>query len=298
MSDALILRRTRRLVRSWPAATQAVAAGYFRTRPLRRARSEAPYWLLLPRWLNARLCVHTREALDDILWAQYCLFAFVRLQDDVVDGQATSARLVFVANEFLVESERTFWRHVPDASFWTLFRASLAETSRGILETAAMQRRPRAGHEPLLACAARVAAVFRVGSAAVCLPAGARADFARVVRFVHHASIAGQLVDDFEDVAEDLADGRLNAAARLIARGDRVSPRSTPAVMPWTLPLRKNVESVVALVRSHTGQALAAIEPLQIADVRRYARRTRAELQALERTLRAGGRRPALRAFL
>ena len=84
-SVEFLLRRTRAFVRSTPAATRAAANGYLRNRGNGRrasARTE-PYWLFLPRWLAGKFDAPRPRVVDDFVWGQYCLFAYVRMRDDV-----------------------------------------------------------------------------------------------------------------------------------------------------------------------------------------------------------------------
>ena len=267
-----LLRRTRAFVRSTPAATRAAANGYFRSHGsgTRASARTEPYWLFLPRWLARRFNAPRLRAVDDIVWGQYCLFASVRMRDDVLDRQAANPRLVFAADGFLVEAERAFARHVRDEDFWRFFRTAVEQTANGILEADALQRRTKISEKPLYAAYARVSAIFKVGSAAICLPANRRAAFARVERFADHLAIAGQLLDDLEDTHEDLADGRCNAAARVLAPGvDPADPaagdRITHAVVTGA-----RLKPLLDIVERRIRMARAAIAPLRMDDADAY----------------------------
>ncbi|HEX2444162.1 MAG TPA: hypothetical protein VHJ77_09485 [Vicinamibacterales bacterium] len=274
LSDGVefLLRRTRAFVRSTPAATRAAANGYLRTQGNGRrasARTE-PYWLFLPRWLAGKFDAPRPRVVDDFVWGQYCLFAYVRMRDDVLDRQTANPRLVFAADGFLVEAERAFARHVRDEAFWAFFRQALERTAHGILEADALQRRTNGSVRPLCAAYARVSAIFKVGSAAICLPANRRAAFARVERFADHLAVAGQLLDDLEDVHEDLSDGRCNAAAKLLTPGvgpadPTVGERITHALVAGT-----RLKTLLDIVERRIRMARAAIAPLRMRDADAY----------------------------
>ena len=183
-------------------------------------RQMLPYWHLLPKWLAEKYNRESsdsipRQTLDDILWAQYCVFLSIRIKDDLFDGQGISTPLFFVADQFLAEAGvafNTFFRH--SHSFWKTFTGCLQETTVAICELDSMQRRRRVSLKELRAAYVRLSSVFKLGSAAVCHLAGRENDRAPVEAAADHLAIAGQVLDDFQDIGEDLKRGRLNYAAR------------------------------------------------------------------------------------
>ena len=266
---------------------RVVAGRYFdRHRGVRRQPGwTMPYWLVLPQWLSGRLGGPGRSVVQDILWGQYCLFASIRMQDDVVDRHEPCAALVFVANAFLVEAERAFARHVRDEAFWTFFRQALDQTADGILEVDALQRRRRGPIEPILDAYTRVAAIFKVGSAAICLPRKRHADFARVGEFADHLAIAGQLVDDLEDMSEDWSDGRWNVAARVV-----VGPPPPKAVganqrIARAIVADRKPAEVLTLIEHHLAAAASVVAPLRMPGARRYEQHLAADLLRIRRAL-------------
>jgi hypothetical protein len=267
-----LLRRTRAFVRSTPAATRAAANAYLRSQGNGRPASARtdPYWLFLPRWLAHEFGAPRRRAVDDVVWGQYCLFACVRMRDDVLDRQAANPRLVFAADGFLVEAERAFARHVRSEDFWAFFRQALEQTAHGILEADALQRRTTGSVKPLCAAYTRVSAIFKVGSAAICLPANRRAAFARAERFADHLAVAGQLLDDLEDLHEDLADGRCNAAARVLAPGVGPADATASERLAHAVVAGPRLKALLDMVDRRIGMARAAIAPLRMRDADAY----------------------------
>jgi hypothetical protein len=280
-----LLQRTHAFARTWPAATRGTAAAA--STPSSTGDGVAAlghqHWLMLPGWLAAHFGSPRPPVLRDIVWAQYCLFAFVRMQDDVLDQQAASPRLLLVAHEFLVESERAFARHVRDRRFWQFYRESLLTTSRGILEADTLQRRPGDRVEALLRTYAAIGAIFKVGSAAVCLPRGAQAELDAVGQFADHIAAADQLLDDLEDLGEDLRDGRLNAAARLLIEGGSPSDARVSAAITRALTAGDRLPAVLARVRRHLASAREAIEPIGLVAALRHVRRLERMVDAAER---------------
>jgi hypothetical protein len=267
-----LLRRTRAFVRSTPAATRAAANAYLRNQGNGRRASARiePYWLFLPRWLAQRFGAPRTRVVDDFVWGQYCLFACVRMRDDVLDRQAANPRLVFAADGFLVEAQRTFARHVQSEDFWAFFRQAVEQTAHGILEADALQRRTNGSLNPLCAAYTRVSAIFKVGAAAICLPANRRAAFARVERFADHLAVAGQLLDDLEDLDEDLADGRCNAAARILAPGVDPADATGSGRLAYAVVAGSRLKALLDRVDRRIRMARAAIAPIRMRDADAY----------------------------
>jgi hypothetical protein len=188
-----------------------------------------PYWALLPEWLDGYLRrgadTPDRGFLDDILWAQYCLFMFIRLQDRVFDRHSGGRPLVYIADQYLLESERQFAVHFSAAgAFWEMYRSCLRETTLGILRAETLRRREGAGSAGILSASRNVNAIFRVGAWAVCSAGGGLPQFNAVEEACGHFAEASRILDDFTDLAEDLKAGRANYVALKIMESLR---------MPW-----------------------------------------------------------------
>ena len=207
------------------------------------------------------------------------------MRDDVLDRQAAGSGLVFVADAFLVEAERAFAKHVRQDEFWAFFRHALEQTAHGILEVDALQRRGRGSLEPILTAYTRVSAILKVGSAAVCLPRDRHADFACVERFADHLAIAGQLVDDLEDVQEDLGDGRCNAAARVLVARVRPTDRIANGRIARAIVDGDRLRALLSLVEAHIAAARTALAPLRIAEAERFTRRIEQDMVRIRREL-------------
>src|SRR5437016_3752201 len=174
--------RLARFIDSSPPDARAALQGYFasRSRVSRRTSTadRLPYWILLPCWTFdawARGALRDRRTLNAILYAQYCLFLFVRIHDDLLDGQAHEPALIFAADAVLLESQRTFAQQIDTSEFRDAFRESLARTIRAIGDADHCQRRPGAMRRSTLPLYASVSAIFTVGATAVSLLSGRRA---------------------------------------------------------------------------------------------------------------------------
>jgi hypothetical protein len=275
--QSLLQKRFAPHLRSWPSPVVEDVVAYLGDWPrhaVGRRDGAERFWSLLPRWLLAdRRFVadgRRREFLNDILWGQYCLFLFVRIHDDLFDGQARSMSLLFVADRLLVESETAFARHVPEAAFWRLFRDSLTKTTQAILEVDHLQRQPGAMHARLLGLHAKVSAIFKVGAAAICVRSNRMREFRSVSRCADDIAIAEQILDDLLDVEEDLARGRYSFAfndllgedaARVDGRAERLARR---------VLLSDGVGALMERARIHLVRAEAAIAPVRLPPVVAY----------------------------
>jgi len=271
-----MLSELERRWRRWPPLLASEARRYLTSgrsdRGAARLSAPLPYtWLRLPSWLLAKFRKRpAREDLRflvDVLFAQYALFLYIRIHDDLLDRHVESPWLVYVADRYLVESETAFARHLGDRRFWTLFRACVAETLDGIAETHALQRRRRPDVTAMLESYARVAAIFKLGAAAVLIRHRRISLYPRVAAFKDELAIASQVIDDLDDVDEDLADGRRNSVAAMLDRS-----RSGGVVTA--------VDELERRLRS----AALAIQPLRLREADRYVAR---QLEGIARVRRA-----------
>ena len=289
----LLERRVAVLLRSWPEAIVSDIVGYLSGSPddvSGAAKGAERFWTELPRWLTAdrrfASAKHIdRRWLNDILWAQYCLFLFVRIHDDLFDGQARTPSLIFVADALLLESERTLAKHFPDGPFWPLFRKCLETTIRGIMEVDARQQRPGALNERSLALYADVSAIFKIGGAAVCVRSGRMREFRRLSVFADDIAIAGQILDDVLDVQEDLARGRYNFAANQLLAGDDVSSDDIAGRLAQSVLFDDGVGRLLDVAGKHLDRADAAIAPLRLASAAAYVGTFRRSLDAFRRRI-------------
>jgi hypothetical protein len=259
--------RAAALVRSWPRTSAIHVRDYVRRHAVHPARPtrRQPIWLLLPIWLHERFTprrapFRSRQFLADVLWAQFCLFLFIRIQDDVLDGQ-TAPRMLFVADEFLLESQRVF-STMPLPAFHAVVSASLSATIRGILRANALQRGAGLVRRQWVVYA-QVGSIFKVASAAVCRAGLHEREFAAVSRFLDHVAIADQILDDLRDLDEDLRDRRINAAARWLlgadCRDDGIRERVGAAIFHTD-----RVELLIRAVDSHVRHARSSIGRLDL----------------------------------
>ena len=223
--------RLTRIAKSFPAASRHLLFDYLDQRvfPLARkstashGRSMQPYWMYLPFWIlhtdmeDRNQEQQTRELVPDLVWAQLCLFLVFRLQDDVFDGTAERASLIFPANLFFSEAVRVLGVHFPFAHpFWRLFHRTVRHSSDAMIATRRIEETFDASATAHARGLKAINSVLLLSAFAASLSAGAVPPLGSIRAFGDALGIAGQLLDDLHDVNEDLDQGRINHAARLI----------------------------------------------------------------------------------
>lgn len=294
-------------IASWPPAMRRVFHRYIR-RFYRETdgRTDAedtvrtqPYWLLFPAWLVRKYgekrpnCIGEGK-LNDILWGQYGVFLAVRIKDDLFDGQTSASSLLEAADHFLAEACKVFSQHIGDRNrFWEIFSDSLKETSQAIIEVDALERRRRVSLTQLRDGHARVSSVFKIGAAAVCCLAEHPEHMKHISDAFDHLAIAGQILDDFQDIDEDFRQGRLNYAARFILGSSRqTATRREDALhaIAERLLYSDSATRLFAEVIGHVHMTSRKLAPLRMPETDDYICQY---AQSLERTADAIGRERA-----
>ncbi len=259
-------------------------------------REPGPYWKELPRWLaerkgNGRRAVPP-EFLEAVLWGQNCIFYAVRIQDDLLDGELARSPLTMAPLLFMTEAERAF-SSVLDAKseFWGHYRQALETTVAGITRVAELQRNPAARADDLLEALGCVDSVLSVASSAVCGQMGADEDIPQVNTFVRELGKALLALDDAADIDEDLRDGRLNYAARMLLDPEFVRGAEFHSLAGlWRLHTRE--EGIIDFRETLGGcltRAEGAILPLGLPPALDLIGTTRPEVHRLTERLTSAG---------
>jgi hypothetical protein len=284
--------------RSWPRSLQRDFNRYLREQMAERGGGQKAlgrlphYWLLLPSWLFHRYNSAKRrpevrtDFLSDVLWGQYCIYLLVRMQDDLLDGQAHSLSLQFAADQFFIESEQTFSQHFrKESSFWRIFREYFRLTTRAVMEVDRLERQPGKMTRSRLSAHAKVCSIFKLGAAAVCMKCRRKKHLPAICRFSDELAISGQILDDLEDLEDDLLRGRFSYVANVVLEVDRKRSRLRGD------PMRRIVEgifindgmaNVLKEVKRHLSRAREAIEPVGISPAERYVDDIAASLSDFE----------------
>jgi hypothetical protein len=280
--------RLEKSLQSWPSAMTKDFRAYFRQLHERsreptgynKGTGKLPFWLLLPIWLTEKYNKkRTKNLLDthflnDILWGQYCLFLSIRIKDDLHDRQAESFSLIFGADQFLIEAYSVFSQYMRQATpFWDIYRGCLEETTRGIVNVDKLQRSPNTAPKRLRDGYANVSSLFKIASAAVCFQVDRTKDFSAVSTFADSVAIAGQILDDLQDIDEDLQRDRFNyAAIHLLRRSKKKHTHSKQALNRITenMLYTNGINSLLDEIDAHILTADKAAKSLRISEAEKY----------------------------
>lgn len=171
-----------------------------------------PDWLTVPVHLYEAWGGKAAAELGDVLWAQYALFLYIRLQDDLLDRQQEDFRLLFVADRFLIESLAC----IEPLALGSFYRARLRETVDGILEVRRLEARPGLFTREHLGLHAKVSGIFKVAAAAVSTVCGRPEEIRWIAALMDHLAIFSQICDDASDVIQDLEAGRFTWVANVL----------------------------------------------------------------------------------
>jgi hypothetical protein len=183
----------------------------------------APHWFLFPIWLDDAWVQEGAEPLPtrvlaDVLWAQYALFLSIRIHDDLLDRERDDLRLLFVADRFLVESFEMLQRlDGLGSAFWNQYRQWLRESIEGILEVKRLEQEAGRFTEDDLRLHARVSAIFKVGSAAICHLHGRRKEIHWISQLMDGLAVFSQIGDDLQDLTPDVQSGRFTWPANILS---------------------------------------------------------------------------------
>jgi hypothetical protein len=222
--------------------------------------------------------------------AQYLLFRAIRIQDDLFDGHVQSASRIFESDELLFEAEEIVSEFFPrDSKFWETYWSSLRLTTKSIVEVDLLQQKRGTPAIRLLEGYARICAVFKISSAAVCARGKRWKEFAQVSAFCDEMAIAGQIIDDVRDIGEDLQRKRYNYVVNVLYRtgAKKELLGDTSAVVAQNLFQGSGTTRVFLEIRNHLNAAQRAIHPLKLPEATEFLFRYRSEVDTFERSLDA-----------
>jgi hypothetical protein len=293
--------RDRRFLRRWPAPLARRVQRARRRREHAGARiperpAAPPYWAILPCSLvDAHDGGDRREhrrLLRDVLWGQYCLFQVFRLQDDVFDRHSDDAVLVYAADRYFVEACRAFAACFPLSSpFWEALYDAVETTADAVVRVDAIQRSGSRRPAHLLNMYARVDSIFTVGFIAICMTYRRHAAIGRLREIARRMAIAGQILDDLEDLVADARASRLNYVARLLltpreARVARGRPERLLRLLAPKMVRADGASMALARVDAELRSAQELAERLRLPVLDAHLSAGRASIRLIEAELR------------
>jgi hypothetical protein len=248
-----------------------------------------PFWLAdVYRQRNVALTT-SRNFMRDILWAQYCLFVFIRIQDDLFDKHTERSSLIYASDLFLFEAERMFSRYFRKSSvFWNIYRSCIAETILAIASGDSMERKPVRNRAQLLSAHGRTSKICNVAPAALCLKAGRMKDFKRVSVFSTEMMKAGAIVDDLQDMEEDLNRGRFNYAASFFLHSIRMKKSTKQNVRRQVVRnvlLSDGLTKLFKEINRHLDLAERSINPFALPAAAKYLQSYRRSIEMMENSI-------------
>jgi len=182
---------------------------------------ELPYWISLPCWIHykwrADNSIGTNYSLEDLLWAQFCVYLSIKISDDELDGQTNITSSEPIAKLLLSEAESTLSNYFSaNTKFWEYFYNYLNETNSAIVKTNELQKNWSLETEKLNKEYYSLAAVLKIGTLALFIANNKLHEYESADNYLIEMSTGGQILDDLLDYEEDLISGKLNYAARIM----------------------------------------------------------------------------------
>lgn len=253
------------------------------------------YWLQIAEWLadgfDLRSTEHGRELFDELCWIQYCVYGVFRLQDDLVDGEATDALVAVEANQLSVEAARCAARWFDGGSpFWDVYQQTIGQTSRAIVELHGLQRTVDRVPHAELDLYVDLGACLKIAAAGVAIASGHESDWRdRISPALDRLAVAGQVLDDLEDVEDDLADGRVNYAAWWLCRPVFGETREAlQAVIAFNLATGDRLSGLIEVARRQVVEAAEILGPSICPAVHRYLEAYRRRIDRIEVSVEHG----------
>ncbi len=247
------------------------------------------YWLRIAGWLGESFgltaTARGRKLFDDLCWIQYCVYCLFRAQDDLVDGECGEPLLAVEANQLTVEAARCAARWFEGASpFWEIFQDAVDRTSRALVALDDLQRKPEREAHAELGLYVDLGASLKLAAAGVAVASGREREWReRISPALDHLAVAGQVLDDLEDVEDDLAAGRINYAAWWLSRPVFGETREAlAAVVAFSLATGDRLGGLVEVARRRAVAAADVLGPAICPPVHRYLGIYRCRIDGVE----------------
>lgn len=245
-----------------------------------------PWWFSVSSWLVESKVIQKQnnKFVDDILWAQFCIFLSVRILDDIYDKQAKNSNLVFIPLLLQLEADRQFAKYFPkDSTFWKRKNEFQQKTLISIILVNKLQRNRKTDLKDLLQAYANVAAIFKIGITAIY---ELEKDIKRLrlfYRFADELAIISQLFDDFYDIPEDLKLDKINSAVRIIL--DNISTGIIDGLtdkVAQALQYKDGFNNLAVEIRKHIKIASGIAQQLKIQEALFHVQSFEKALKSLE----------------
>jgi hypothetical protein len=238
---------------------------------------ESPYWISLPCWLHykwkADNSLSAHYSLEDLLWAQFCVYLSIKIDDDELDGQTNITSSGSISKLLLTEAETTLSIYfTSNSNFWKYFYDYLNKTNSAINRINELQHNWSLETDQLNKEYYLLSPVLKIGTLAVFTINNRQNEFEYADNYLDEMSTGGQILDDLLDYEEDLLSGKLNYAARILLNDCslNLSIEKLNEKIIESLIRTNKYKVVLDLVRSHYNKAHSAAKIFQLVKEDKY----------------------------
>lgn len=238
---------------------------------------ESPYWVSLPCWLHykwkADNSLNAYYSLEDLLWAQFCVYLSIKIGDDELDGQTNITSSGSLSKLLLTEAECTLSNYfASNANFWKYFYDYLNKTNSAINRINELQHNWSCETDQLNKEYYFLSSVLKIGTLAIFTINNKQNEFEHADNYLDEMSTGGQILDDLLDYEEDLLSGKLNYAARILLYDFQLNLSKEELIEKIIESfIRTNKYKIVLdLVRSHYNKAHEAAKIFQLVKEDKY----------------------------
>lgn len=223
---------------------------------------EFPFWISLPCWLHykweADNLTRAHYSLENLLWAQFCVYLSIKISDDELDGQTNITSSEQISKLLLTEAESTLSNYFPaNSNFWEYFYKYLNETNSAIKRINKLQLNWCLETDQLNKEYYFLSSALKIATVAVFSINDKLNEFVYAENYLDEMSAGGQILDDLLDYKEDLLSGKLNYAARIMLDGFQINlskEELTEKVVESFIRTNRH-KIVFDLIRSHYNRA-------------------------------------------
>ncbi|MCX6169975.1 MAG: hypothetical protein NTX65_11575 [Ignavibacteriales bacterium] len=223
---------------------------------------ELPYWISLPCWIHYKWktenLLRVQYSLEDLLWAQFCVYLSIKIGDDELDGQTNITSSGSISKLLLTEAEFTLSNYfAPSANFWKYYHDYLIETNSAISSVNELQHNWSLETDQLEKEYYLLSSALKIATLAIFSVNKKQDEFEPADNYLDEMSTGGQILDDFLDYEEDLHSGKLNYAARILLSGfhENFSQVKILEKIIESIIRTNNHKIIFDLVRSHYNKA-------------------------------------------
>lgn len=227
-----------------------------------------------------------RRFLNDVLWAQYCLFLHVRILDDLYDQHVQDPSLAYTAQLFKLEADGIFLKYFASARrFWNDYRGYYSKTISAIVRVDRLQQAAGADPKKILSGYMDVCSIFKIGSLAICCYGKRMHLLPDVAAFADALAAIGQAMDDLEDLQQDIGRGRYNFVSTFLLKQQKSATERRGDISSSWSNADKALAKLFLTLNKHLQVAERAAKKLKSTEMGEYCNWVGETLTKLEQQL-------------